>query len=51
MKIGASQPWTETLFILTGSREVKADSLLLYYAPLIEWLEKIVVGYDVPIGW
>ncbi|XP_037024274.1 angiotensin-converting enzyme-like [Bradysia coprophila] len=51
LKIGNSQPWTESLFILTGSREVKADSLLLYYAPLIEWLEKVAVGYDIPIGW
>ncbi|KAJ6636732.1 Angiotensin-converting enzyme [Pseudolycoriella hygida] len=49
LQIGASQPWTETLFILTGSRKIKADSLLLYYAPLIEWLEKVVVAYDIPI--
>lgn len=51
MNLGGSVHWTEVLYILTGSREIKADALLDYYRPLIKWLEKLVVEYNIPVGW
>lgn len=51
LQLGASQPWQEVLFILTGSREIRADALLQYYEPLIEWLNKMVGEYNIPVGW
>lgn len=51
LKLGTSVHWTEVLFILTGSRQVSADALLLYYKPLIEWLERLTIDHDIPLGW
>lgn len=51
LSIGAEQHWTESLYILTGSREVSADALLLYYKPLIGWLRKQVIDQQINIGW
>lgn len=51
LKLGTSVHWTEVLYILTGSRQVSSEALLLYYKPLIDWLEKVAVDYDVPLGW
>lgn len=51
LSIGAEQHWTETLFILTGSREVSADALLLYYKPLIVWLEQQALDQNIKLGW
>lgn len=51
MSLGASVHWTEALFILTGKREITADALLEYYQPLIHWLEKYVVDFNIPLGW
>lgn len=42
MSLGSSAHWTEVLYILTGKREITADSLLKYYEPLIEYLQKLV---------
>jgi peptidyl-dipeptidase A len=39
LELGASQPWPETLEVLTGSRKINGEALLEYYQPLIEWLE------------
>lgn len=49
--MGTSQPWTEVLFVLTGYREVRADALIEYYAPLEEWLTRLTKTYEIPIGW
>lgn len=51
MKLGTSVHWTEVLYILTGSRHISSDALLLYYKPLMEWLEKLAIEYDIPLGW
>ncbi len=35
---GASQPWQDTLYELTGTRQMDASAILEYFAPLREWL-------------
>lgn len=37
---GNSQPWQDTLFELTGTREMDASAILDYFAPLMAWLEE-----------
>ncbi len=39
LKAGASRPWQDTLFELTGQREMDATAILEYFAPLKTWLE------------
>ena len=46
---GASQPWQDTLFELTGSREMDATAILEYFAPLKGWLEQQNKGQA--CGW
>lgn len=40
LEMGASKPWPDALEEFTGSREISGKSLLKYFAPLSEWLEK-----------
>ncbi len=37
---GQSQPWPETLELLTGTREMDASAVIEYFQPLLEWLEQ-----------
>jgi len=37
---GASQPWQDTMYELTGAREMDASAILEYFAPLREWLKQ-----------
>lgn len=37
---GASQPWQDTLEQLTGTREMNAEPVLEYFAPLKQWLDE-----------
>ena len=46
---GASQPWQDTLFELTGSREMDATAMLEYFQPLQTWLEEQNKGQT--CGW
>ena len=46
---GAAQPWQDTLFELTGSREMDATAILEYFAPLKTWLEEQNKGQK--CGW
>ncbi len=39
LQSGASKPWQDTLFELTGQREMDATAILDYFAPLRTWLE------------
>ncbi len=39
LQAGQSQPWPQTMQILTGGREMDARPLLRYFAPLREWLD------------
>ncbi len=49
LQAGASAPWTETLYKVTGSRNLDAGPLLEYFAPLKKWLDE--QNKNVPVGW
>jgi peptidyl-dipeptidase A len=49
LQTGASQPWQDTLFELTGQREMDATAILDYFAPLKTWLE--TQNKDQTCGW
>src|SRR5204863_6581490 len=37
LETGQSKPWQETLFEMTGERDIDAAALLEYFAPLQKW--------------
>jgi peptidyl-dipeptidase A len=39
LKLGASQPWQDTLEKLTGTRDMDASAIIDYFRPLESWLE------------
>jgi peptidyl-dipeptidase A len=49
LSLGASKPWQDALFELTGQREMDATAILEYFAPLQAWLEKQNEGQT--CGW
>jgi len=49
LKMGASKPWQDALFALTGQREMDASAILEYFAPLQKWLEEQNKGQQ--CGW
>jgi peptidyl-dipeptidase A len=49
LAVGASQPWQDTLYQLTGQRDMDASALLEYFAPLERWLEDQNKGQS--CGW
>jgi peptidyl-dipeptidase A len=49
LQSGASKPWQDTLFELTGQREMDATAILVYFAPLRTWLEAQNKGQT--CGW
>ena len=46
---GASQPWQDTLFELTGTRRMDASAILDYFEPLAGWLRQQNKGQT--CGW
>ena len=46
---GASAPWQDALFELTGTREMDASAILDYYQPLLDWLNE--QNKDRKCGW
>jgi peptidyl-dipeptidase A len=46
---GASQPWQDTMYELTGTRQMDASAILEYFAPLRSWLEDQNKGQQ--CGW
>jgi peptidyl-dipeptidase A len=46
---GASQPWQDTMYELTGTRQMDATAILDYFAPLRGWLEEQNKGQQ--CGW
>ena len=46
---GASQPWQDTLYELTGTRTMDASALIEYFAPLAGWLREQNKGQE--CGW
>lgn len=49
MKKGASQPWPDTLYELTTTREMDASAIIDYFAPLMAWLKEQNQGRS--CGW
>ena len=46
---GSSQPWQDSLEMLTGTREMDASALVEYFQPLTAWLEQQNAGQQ--CGW
>ncbi|HEX2690155.1 MAG TPA: M2 family metallopeptidase [Kofleriaceae bacterium] len=49
LSLGASRPWQDALFELTGTREMDASPILEYFAPLQGWLTEQNKGQQ--CGW
>jgi peptidyl-dipeptidase A len=49
LSLGASKPWQDALFELTGTREMDASAILEYFAPLQGWLTEQNKGQQ--CGW
>lgn len=49
LKMGLSRPWPEALAAFTGEREISAQGLLDYFAPLSAWLDQQTKGER--CGW
>jgi len=49
LEMGASKPWPDALEAFTGSREISADAMIEYFAPLKKWLEQQNAGKQ--CGW
>jgi peptidyl-dipeptidase A len=49
LEAGASQPWQDTLELLTGTREMDATAIIDYFAPLMGYLEEQNEGRS--CGW
>jgi peptidyl-dipeptidase A len=49
LAMGASKPWQDALFELTGERDMDASAILEYFAPLQKWLEEQNKGQA--CGW
>ncbi|MEO7731358.1 MAG: M2 family metallopeptidase, partial [Kofleriaceae bacterium] len=49
LALGASKPWQDALFELTGTREMDASAILEYFAPLQGWLTEQNKGQQ--CGW
>jgi peptidyl-dipeptidase A len=49
LSLGASKPWQDALYELTGTREMSASPVLEYFAPLQGWLEQQNKGQQ--CGW
>ncbi|MFN2259869.1 MAG: M2 family metallopeptidase [Parasphingopyxis sp.] len=49
LEMGASRPWPEALETFTGTREMSAEPMLAYFAPLQGWLEEQNAGRQ--CGW
>ncbi|HZU29164.1 MAG TPA: M2 family metallopeptidase [Bryobacteraceae bacterium] len=49
LEMGASRPWPDALYTLTGQRRMDATAILDYFAPLQKWLDQQNAGK--PVGW
>ena len=49
LQLGASVPWQDALFQLTGEKQMDATAILEYFAPLQKWLEEQNKGQS--CGW
>uniref|UniRef100_A0AAG5D9B1 Angiotensin-converting enzyme n=1 Tax=Anopheles atroparvus TaxID=41427 RepID=A0AAG5D9B1_ANOAO len=51
LALGASVHWTDVLEQLTGEVEISAKSLLRYYQPLHEFLDRFIERHGLIVGW
>jgi peptidyl-dipeptidase A len=49
LELGASKPWQEALFAMTGQRQMDATPLIEYFGPLRQWLQEQNKGQR--CGW
>lgn len=49
LEMGASKPWPEALFAMTGQRQMDATPLIEYFSPLRGWLQEQNKGQK--CGW
>jgi peptidyl-dipeptidase A len=49
LALGASKPWPEALYALTGQRQLDASPILEYFQPLMSWLKEENKGQQ--CGW
>lgn len=49
LELGASKPWPDALYEVTGQRQMDATAMLEYFAPLKKWLDEQNAGQ--PTGW
>jgi peptidyl-dipeptidase A len=49
LELGASKPWQEALFAMTGQRQMDAAPLIEYFGPLRQWLQEQNKGQR--CGW
>jgi peptidyl-dipeptidase A len=49
LSAGASRPWQDILYDMTGEREMDGSAMIEYFAPLQKWLEEQNKGKKV--GW
>ncbi|MEO8027609.1 MAG: M2 family metallopeptidase [Bryobacteraceae bacterium] len=49
LEMGASKPWQEALYTLTGQKQMDATAIRDYFAPLQKWLDEQNKGK--PVGW
>jgi peptidyl-dipeptidase A len=49
LELGASKPWPEALYVLTGQRQMDASALIEYFQPLQAWLKEQNRGQK--CGW
>ena len=51
LKTGSSRPWPEAMEAITGSPDMNATALIMYFQPLIDYLEEQnAINGDV-LGW
>ena len=49
LSLGASRPWPEALYAMTGERRMDAGAMLEYFAPLKQWLDQ--QNRTTKVGW
>jgi len=51
LQAGRSRPWKQTLYRLTGERDMTASALMEYFEPLRRWLYEYRQAKKYQLGW
>lgn len=51
LEAGRSKPWPKILKAITGERELSANAINEYFAPLFQWLVAYRNRHGYPVGW